>query len=70
MSKKRKSGDTEDFLIPVKKRKRPPLIGDDLDKQVQAYIKDLRKSHAAVNTAIVISAGEGIVRGHNAIVFC
>ena len=64
--KKRKAGDTEDFFLPVKKRGRPLLIGDDLDKQVQAYIKDLRKSHAAVNTAILISAGEGIVRGHDA----
>ncbi len=58
VSKKRKVGDTEDFLIPVKKRGRPLLIGDDLDNQVQAYIKDLRKSHAAVNTAIVIAAGK------------
>ncbi len=58
VSKKRKVGDTEDFLIPVKKRGRPLLIGDDLDNQVQACIKDLRKSHAAVNTAIVIAAGK------------
>ena len=27
---------------------------------------ELRKGHAAVNTAIVISAGEGIVMGHDA----
>ena len=66
LRKKRKAGDTEDIVLPVMKRGRPLLIGDELDEQVQAYIKDLRKSHATVNTAIVISAAEGIVRGHDA----
>ena len=61
---KRKAGC--DVLLPVKKRGWPLLIGDDLDKQVQNYLLELRKGHAAVNTAIVISAGEGIVMGHDA----
>ncbi len=39
INKKRKAahGDTEDFFLPVKKRGRPLLIGDDLDKQVHVY---------------------------------
>ena len=53
-------------MLPVKKRGMPLTIGEDLDKQVQAYITELRKAQATVNTAIVISAGEGIVKGFDA----
>ena len=53
------------MLLPVKKTGRPLLVGDDLDKQIQAYIIGLRKGHCTVNTAIVISAGEGIIMGHD-----
>ena len=49
-------------MLPVKKRGRPLMIGEDLDKQVQAYITELQKAHATVNTTIVTSAGEGIVK--------
>ena len=54
--------DLEDVL-PVKKQRRPLTFGEDLDKQVQAYVTELWKAHATVNTAIVISAGEGIAKG-------
>ena len=66
LERKRKAGDLEDVVLPVKKRGRPLMIGEDLDKQVQAYITELRKAHATVNTAIVISAGEGIVKAFDA----
>ncbi len=49
--------------LPSKKRGQPLMIGEDLDKKVQLYVKQLRRTHATVNTAIVLSAGEGIVLG-------
>ena len=55
--------DLEDVVLPVKKQRRPLTFGEDLDKQVQAYVTELWKAHATVNTAIVISAGEGIANG-------
>ena len=42
---------------------RPLLSGDDLDKQVQAYITCLTSSHFVVNTAIILAVAEGIVKG-------
>ena len=48
-------------MLPVKIR--PLTFGEDFDKQVQAYVTELWKAHATVNTAIVISAGEGIAKG-------
>ena len=62
LQRKRKAGDLGEVVLPVKKRGRPLKVGEMLDKQVQAYITELRKAHATVNTAIVISAGEGIVK--------
>ena len=41
--------------LPAKKRGRPLLLGENLDKQVQDYIKTYRESGAAVNTAIVMA---------------
>ena len=67
LGRKRKAGEEEDILcLPAKKRGRPLMIGDILDRQVQQYISELRKAHASVNTAIVLSAGIGIVQGHDA----
>ena len=53
----------EDVVLPVKKQRRPLTFGEDFDKQVQAYVTELWKACATVNTAIVISAGEGIAKG-------
>lgn len=62
--KKRPLDSSSDDLLcelPLKKRGRPLLIGDDLDQKVQAYIKDMRKRGCVVNTAIVIAVGTGIL---------
>ena len=64
--RKRKVGSLEDVVLPVKKRGRPLLVGEILDKQVQMYIKELQKGHCIVNTAILISAAQGIVMAHDA----
>ena len=67
LERKRKAWDMEDIsCLPMKKRGRPLMIGRELDRQVQDYIMELRKAHATVNTAIVVSAGEGIVPAFDA----
>ena len=50
---------------PVAVKGRPPLLGKDLDHQVQAYIASLREAEGVVNTAIVIAAATGIARRNN-----
>ena len=47
------------------KKGRPLLLGEELDRQVQAYIKCLRESGAVINTAIVMAVSEGIVKSHD-----
>ena len=48
--------------LPKKKRGRPLLLGEELDKQVRAYVTNLRDNGAVVNTAIAVSCAEGIVK--------
>lgn len=60
---KRLAGYDSDVLLPSKKMGRPLLLGNDIDKQVQAYITYLRSGHSVVNTAIVLAVAEGIVKG-------
>ena len=51
--------------LPEKKRGRPYLLGEELDKQVRAYVASLRANGAVVNTAIVLSCAEGIIKNHD-----
>ena len=51
--------------LPRKKQGRPVLIGDELDKEVQAYIKHMREASSAVNTEVVFAATEGILMSHD-----
>ena len=61
------SGDSEIVQqLPPKKKGRPLLIGEELDKQIRDYLQVLRKNGAPVNTAIVIACGYGIVRSKDA----
>ncbi len=48
--------------LPEKRRGRPLLLGEELDRQVQAYVTALRRNGAVVNTAIAMACAEGIVR--------
>ena len=66
LEKKRREGKemTVNELVN-KKRGRPLLLGDELDKQVQAYITSLREHGAVINTAIAIACAEGIVKSHD-----
>jgi len=52
--------------LPCKKAGRPLLIGEELETQVQQYIKNARKRGLAINTSVVIAAGDGIVMAHDA----
>ena len=45
-----------------KKTGRPLLLGENLDKQVRAYLEALRENGAVVNTAITIACARGIVK--------
>ena len=53
--------------LPRKKKQgRPLLLGNELDKQVQDYIRYLRERGTAVNTAVVMASAEGIVKSKDA----
>ena len=52
--------------LPRKKTGRPLIIGEELDVQLQQYVKDVRKRRLAVNTSVVIAAGHGILMAHDA----
>ena len=45
-----------------KKRGCPLLLGKEFDKQVQAYLAELRSSGCPINTAISIATSRGIVK--------
>ena len=51
--------------LPAKKRGRPLLLGDELEKQVKTYIGYLQERGAVVNTATVLGVAQGMVRNHN-----
>ena len=68
LKRKRKESSGEEQItvkqLPEKKRGQghPLLLGEELDKQVQAYLISFRKSGAVINTAIAMGCAEGIVR--------
>ena len=51
--------------LPYKKRGRPLLIGEELDKQVKQYITYLRKEGAVINLHVVMAVSEDIVMGRD-----
>ena len=56
----------EPVTLPAKKKGRPFLLGDELDRQVQAYIMRLRDAGCVVNsTIVIISTATGMVKKHN-----
>ena len=67
-SSKRPRSDSSEELseLPNKKMGRPLLIGEELDRQVQEYLRYLREQGSAVNSAIAIATAEGVVRSVDA----
>ena len=63
--RKKENKDMEITALESKKRGRPLLLGDELDKRVQLYVSSLRDHGAVINTRIVIAADEGIVRSYD-----
>ena len=49
-----------------KKQGRPLLIGEDLETQVQEFIREVRVSDGVINTAITLAAVKGIVLARDA----
>ena len=48
-------------VLPYKKRGKPLLLGEDLDKVVQNYLEKLRECGGCVSSGIVVAAARGIV---------
>ena len=48
------------IALPLKKRRRPVLLGKELDMQVQMYLKKVREGGGAVSARIVMAAARGI----------
>ena len=60
-----KSGEIVVPSLPSKKRGRLLLLGEELDEQVQSYIRAMRDGKGAVTTTVVLAAGEAIMQHHN-----
>ena len=55
-------GDVAVQSLPILKRGRPLLLGEDLDCQAKSYIRAIREKQGIINTAITVACGETIVR--------
>ena len=65
ISRKRKAGETCYLSVkslPVKKRGRPLLLGEELDTEVKRYIRAVREGGGVIDTAITMAAATAIVR--------
>ena len=63
--RKQKGEDLEVSELPLKKIGHPLLLGEDIDKQVQAYLMKLREVGGVVNSAIARASARGIIRMTN-----
>ena len=54
------------LMLPRKKTGRPLLLHDELDCQVQGYIKEMCSRGTAVSSSVVIAAAEGMVMNKDA----
>ena len=48
--------------LPTKKRGRPFLLGEKVDREVQTIIRTMRDHGAVINTSITIATAKGVVR--------
>ena len=58
----RKEPDFDIKVIPEKKMWHPLLLGIDLDKEVQAYLRTICKAGCPIDTAVTLGAATGLVR--------
>ena len=47
--------------LPLRKRGRPPLLGEELDMKVELYLRKVRQSRGAVSARILMAAARGIL---------
>ena len=52
--------------IPTKKRRRPVVLGEEIDVKVQNYLRILRSRGSVVNTNIATATALGFLRSSNA----
>ena len=60
--KSKQNSHVEVKSLPTKAQGRPLLLGQELDKTVQDYIKSLRMAGGVVNCTIVMAAANGIIK--------
>ena len=51
-------------VTKIANKRRPLLLGD-VDKDVQTYIRALRKAGTPISAPVVLAAAEGIITAHN-----
>ena len=52
--------------LPAKHRERPLLLGEEMEREVQNFIKSSRELGTAVSTAVVMATARGVVISHDA----
>ena len=52
---------TELKELPTRKRGRPLLIGEELDRQIRVYLNAIQEHGGVVNTAIAIAVGNDVI---------
>ena len=62
LNRKHEPGESQEVTkLPKKKRGRLLLLGKELDKHVETFLRKLRVNGVVINTAIVMATAEGIV---------
>lgn len=61
IAKKRSADDGDIVALPLKKRGRPLLLGEDFDKLVRTYVAKIREGGGIVTARIVVAAARGIL---------
>lgn len=65
LEKKRQSSSGTVTTLSPKKRGRPILLGEHVDKQVQLYLKKIREQGGVVTASVVVAAARGILMALN-----
>ena len=60
-NKRRSDSDDEVTSLPLKKRGRPLLLGEDLETKVQMYLKKIREGGGVITASIAMAATRGIL---------
>ena len=64
--KKNKNPDTTDVRsVPVLKRGRKVMLGEELDEKVKTYVQVLRSNGAPIGSSVVMAVGLGMIRAHD-----